>query len=190
MSSLIASTSSTDGTHKTSKKPGLALNLTREASRTSSSESAATYRRPSSVHSLSNTPELEPDWNNDADADEYGDDDAQYVYIAADSPFYRGPSSPCTSSYLSVTGFPFACDALAEEDPLFAQSPEALFDEETESEIRNGNHVVIVDGEFAEEMSSRSNHEWNPMEVDRSLYQPKSIQTAVDTHSEALKPYF
>ncbi|KAG5644524.1 hypothetical protein DXG03_008266 [Asterophora parasitica] len=169
MSSALASTSSFNATSsKASKNPGLALDLTRAASQSSKS-----VQRLSPAHSLSKTPELEPDWNSDDDASDFGDDDdAQYVYIYADSPFYRGPSLR-TSSYISFSGFPFACDALAEEDPLFADSPDALFDKELSSESGPDNsddiYIVVVDADLAKDMDSQSSHQWNLMELQGSL---------------------
>lgn len=81
-----------------------------------------------------NTPALEfsADYDSDSDTDFEDDDgdDTQYVYIPADSPFHRGLSTPRISAHTSFTGFPFACDALAEEDPLFVKTPGAWFDEE------------------------------------------------------------
>jgi hypothetical protein len=83
--------------------------------------------------SLSDTPALEPSTDSDSDSDsdcEDDGDDVQYVYIPADSPFHRDLSTPCSAAHTSFTGFPFACDALAEEDPLFVSTPGAWFDEE------------------------------------------------------------
>jgi hypothetical protein len=94
--------------------------------------------------SLRNTPALEPSADSDSDSDsdfEENDDEdenIQYVYIPADSPFHRSLSTPRSSAYPSFTGFPFACDALAEEDPLFMKTPGAWFDEELQ-------HIVSDD---------------------------------------------
>ncbi|GLB37964.1 hypothetical protein LshimejAT787_0410150 [Lyophyllum shimeji] len=190
MASPVASTSSVTTTRKASKNPGLALRLAQEVSEASSSGPSLKLRRLSPVHSLSNTPELEPDWDNDDSACESGDEDgAQYVYIAADSPFYRGPSSPRTSSYLALNGYPFACDALAEEEPLF--SPRALFDDDPGSELEDSTGVVIVDADSAHDMDSRSTSEWNLIEVKRPLDQVKRAPTTVEREdSEASRHYF
>ncbi|KAG6832087.1 hypothetical protein H0H87_002915 [Tephrocybe sp. NHM501043] len=166
MSSSIASTSST----KASKKLGLTLDLNRDAHVSMSSSYSATLRLPSAVDSLSNTPELEPDWTTERDTtDNDDDDDAQYIYIAADSPFYRAPSTPQTSSYLSVSGFPFACDALAEEDPLFAQ-PSGVFDDELSSESGEHGPVVIVDTSFMEvsDVEWKVTESLDPMKLTRA----------------------
>ncbi|KAF5375569.1 hypothetical protein D9615_009163 [Tricholomella constricta] len=190
MSSSIASTSSANC--KASKNPGLALNLTNEARGTLLPKNVVVHRRSSSTSSLSNTPELESDWNSEDDMSDCGDDDdAQYVYIPADSPFYRGPTSPRTSSYLSFSGFPFACDALAEEDPLFAHSPGALFDKEPEPEFTNAAPVIFVDVDLAEDMDMKSDRQWNLMEFRGSLKHAKQAQTPVETSDDsAFRQYF
>ncbi|KAG6910413.1 hypothetical protein DXG01_010768 [Tephrocybe rancida] len=157
----IASTSSSKG----SKNLKLALDLTRATSEQWSPKYSATLQFTSSVSSLSNTPALEPDWTDEHDAlDNEDDDEAQYVYIAADSPFYRAPSTPRTSSYLSVSGFPFACDALAEEDPLFAPSC-STFDDEFDAVPRDNTVIVIVDAGFVDNNDSQINNEWKFTEV-------------------------
>lgn len=110
---------------------------------------------------------MEPDWEHDDDASDSGDDsDAQYVYIHADSPFYRGPGSPQTSAYLSFSGFPFACDALAQEDPLFAKSFGGLSDEELEDIDLRDHRVVVVESEKA---GPQSPFEWSSITVDDSF---------------------
>jgi hypothetical protein len=83
--------------------------------------------------SLTNTPALVPSTDSDSDSEsdcEDGGDDVQYVYIPADSPFHRNLSTPRSAAYTSFAGFPFACDALSEADPLFVKTPGAWFDEE------------------------------------------------------------
>ncbi|KAG6865113.1 hypothetical protein C0991_005013 [Blastosporella zonata] len=145
---------------KVSKNPGLALDLKRNVLGSFSPSYSVSLRSPSGVSSLSNTPELEPDWTNEHDVRDYPDDEeAQYIYIAADSPFYHAPSTPHTSSYLSVSGFPFACDALAEEDPLFAQ-PSSSCGDELEFGSKDKDLVVIVDTDFVEDSDSHPNTEW------------------------------
>jgi hypothetical protein len=57
-------------------------------------------------------------------------DEAQYVLISPDSPFYKSILAPRTSAFPSFTGFAFACDALAEENALIVKMPHELFDEE------------------------------------------------------------
>jgi hypothetical protein len=78
--------------------------------------------------SRSHTPQLVPDTEDDTS--ECGNDsDVQYVYIFDDTPFFREPL-PSSSSYMSFSGFPFACDALVQDDPLFARAPGSVFEDE------------------------------------------------------------
>jgi len=106
--------------------------------------------------SFTNTPALEPSADSDSDSDsDFEDDDGddvQYVYIPADSPFHRSLSTPRSSTYTSFTGFPFACDALAEEDPLFVKTPGAWFDEELQSVSGDDadSGIVVWDDELSE----------------------------------------
>lgn len=118
-------------------------------------------RRPGTANSFTNTPGLEPSSDADSDSENESDDDAQFVYIPANSPFNTAPSTTRTASaYLPLSAIPFACDALAEEDPLFANSPNDLFDEEfpMASSDEKGS-VVVVDFDDAEE-ESLITHGW------------------------------
>ncbi|KAG6825336.1 hypothetical protein H0H92_004036 [Tricholoma furcatifolium] len=83
------------------------------------------------------------------------DTEAQYIYIEAKSLFFHAPSSACTTSYLSVSGFPFACDALTEDDPLFSQSLGDALDTDLEDSA-----VIIADAELMEETGLQANVEW------------------------------
>ncbi|KAG5650523.1 hypothetical protein H0H81_011928 [Sphagnurus paluster] len=151
MAASTSSTSSTTFMRKGSKNPGLSLILTPEASCAGSSKAGAVYRR-GSWDSLYDTPQLEPDWSNhDEESEGVEDDGAQYIYIPAGSPFYRRPSSPRTSgSSVSFTGFPFTCGALAEDDPLFSQSPREIFDEDLELK---SDPVVVIASESTDDIS-------------------------------------
>ncbi|KAG6828843.1 hypothetical protein H0H92_006602 [Tricholoma furcatifolium] len=152
---LIISTS----TLKVSKNPGLALDLNGNITTTLFSKHLVPRPLPSAISSLTNTPELEPDWTNEDDASDDGDDtEAQYIYIEAESLFFHAPSSACTTSYLSVSGFPFACDALAEDDPLFSQSL-GYFDDALDTDLEDS-AVIIADAELMEETGSQANVEW------------------------------
>ena len=113
---------------------------------------------------MANTPDLEPctdsDSDSDSDCEDDDDEDAQYVYIPADSPFHRGLPSPSTSAYASFTGFPFACDALAEEDPLFVKTPGAWFDEDVQDIVDSGDDVdsgIVVWDSHSSETHSQLN---------------------------------
>ena len=73
------------------------------------------------------TLELEPDIEDEAS--DYGDDgDAQYIYVFddVDSSLYS-PSLPSSSSFPPFRDFSFPCDALSQEDPLFAMAPGDVF---------------------------------------------------------------
>jgi hypothetical protein len=118
--------------------------------------------------SSANTPDLEPsaesDSDSESDCEEDDGDNVQYVYIPADSPFHRSLSTPRTSAYTSFTGFPFACDALAEEDPLFVRTPGAWFDEDIASASGDDRDsgVFVWDSESSEPHSQlRLN--WSPL---------------------------
>lgn len=105
-------------------------------------------RRPGTANSFTNTPGLEPSSDADSDSDFENDEDTQFVYIPANSPFNTAPSTTRTASaYLPLSAIPFACDALAEEDPLFAKSPSDLFDDELQFSMPSSNEKdgVIVE---------------------------------------------
>ncbi|KAG5729055.1 hypothetical protein E4T56_gene19946, partial [Termitomyces sp. T112] len=151
MSSPVASTF----TSKVSKNPGLTIDLKAHTSRKLYSNlHSFTRQLPSAISSLSNTPALEPDWIDEDDASDCGNsDEVQYIYITSDSPFYRPPTTP-RSSYITVSGFQFACDPLAEEDLSSGES--------TSNELASDNNVVvIVDTGLTEDPDSQSNIEWN-----------------------------
>ncbi|RDB24876.1 hypothetical protein Hypma_007433 [Hypsizygus marmoreus] len=192
MSSSVATSSSFQTTRKVSKSknPGLALNLTGEPS---SSTGFVIRGHPATAHSFSDTPRLEPDWDSDDASDSDEDAEVQYIYIPASSPFYKGPTSPRSSAYLSVSGFPFACDALAQEDPLFVKSP-ALFDEDFEDELSSlvdDVRIVGVDEASSEEISSQSNLGWNPLKLDSPipLNQDKPAPVAFESANVALQSF-
>lgn len=114
-------------------------------------------RRPGTANSFTNTPGLEPSSDTDSDSDSESDEDAQFVYIPANSPFNTAPTTSRTASaYIPLSAIPFACDALAEEDPLFAGSPSDLFDEELQFSVPSSDEkggVIVVDFDDAEEES-------------------------------------
>ncbi|KAG6899393.1 hypothetical protein C0993_010612 [Termitomyces sp. T159_Od127] len=172
MSSPVASTF----TSKVSKNPGLTIDLKADTSRKLPSNLSSISRvLPSSVSSLTNTPALEPDWMDEDNASDNGNnDDVQYIYISSDSTFYRPPATPRTSSYVTVSGFPFACDALIEEDSLFA---DFAFDDESSSNSGDDN-VMIVDTDLTEESDLQYNTDsWKFTET---LDQIKSTRTDID----------
>ncbi|KAF9462380.1 hypothetical protein BDZ94DRAFT_1261228 [Collybia nuda] len=107
-------------------------------------------RRPGTANSFTNTPGLEPSSDADSDSDFESDEDAQFVYIPANSPFNTPASTARTASaYLPLSAIPFACDALAEEDPLFASSPSDLFDDKFQHSagplLDGEGNVVVID---------------------------------------------
>jgi hypothetical protein len=126
-----------------------------------------------------NTPALEPSADSDSDSDSDCEDDdsdnVQYVYIPADSPFHRNLSTPRTSAYPSFTGFPFACDALAEEDPLFVKTPGAWFDEElqgivsaSDDDVDSG--IFVWDNESSEPHSQLCLNRGSPKPKDKHSF--------------------
>lgn len=130
---------------------------------------------PTAISSLTNTPALESDWIDEDDAFDYGDnDEVQYIYISSDSAFYQPPATPRASSYVTVSGFPFACDALIEEDPLFA---ELAFDDESSADSGDDNAIVIVDTDLTEDTDLQYNTEWKFTET---LDQIKSTRMDID----------
>lgn len=136
-----------------------------------------THPLPSTAYSFSDNPGLESDWENDA-SDCENESDAQYIYIPFDSPFYWNPTSPCSADYLSFSGFPFACDALAQDDPLFARSPAAVFEEELQFGIPAGEHVVVVDAQSPENIDPWQHLEWSSKtSVDKVRLAPIILQT-------------
>ncbi|KAH0588627.1 hypothetical protein H2248_004452 [Termitomyces sp. 'cryptogamus'] len=172
MSSPVASTF----TSKVSKNPGLTIDLKAHTSRKLYSNlHSFTRQLPSAISSLSNTPALEPDWIDEDDASDCGNsDEVQYIYITSDSPFYRPPTTP-RSSYITVSGFQFACDPLAEEDLSSGES--------TSNELASDNNViVIVDTGLTEDPDSQPNIEWNFTET---LDQVKPVRT--ETENEAFR---
>ncbi|KAG6873143.1 hypothetical protein C0995_002517 [Termitomyces sp. Mi166 len=177
MSSPITSASAP----KVSKNPGLTIELKADTTgKLSPNLHSFTRPIPSAIDSLSNTPALEPDWIDVDDASDYDNNDGvQYLYISSESPFYRPPVTPRTSSYISVSGFPFACDALAEEDPLFA---EPTADDELDS--NSGDNVVMI-ADTDEDPDSQSHIEWK---FTVTLDQAKPTRT--ETDNEALRPIF
>ncbi|KAG6891021.1 hypothetical protein C0992_010994 [Termitomyces sp. T32_za158] len=174
MSSPAASTL----TSKVSKNPGLTIDLEADTSKKLTSNLYSISRPlPTSVSSLTNTPALEPDWIDEDDASDYGDNaEVQYIYISSDSIFYRPPATPPTSSYVNISGFPFACDALKEEDPFLA---ELAFDE-LNSGSGDDNVVVIVDTDSTEDSDSQSNTGWKFTE---KLGETKSTRTDIDNEA-------
>jgi len=161
---------STSSVPRKSKNPGLAiaLNLGELPSQCTIS------RRPSSVNSLANTPELEPDWH-DEDMPEEEDENVQYVFIDADSPFYNGPAS--RHPYLSVNAFPFACAALAEDDSLFAEFPDSPLEDELESKVDDNGRVVIVDLDDIKDFDTQVFSEWSAEDSSDQLKRPRAVQT-------------
>ncbi|KAG6836475.1 hypothetical protein H0H93_007644 [Arthromyces matolae] len=166
---------------KPSRNPGLALELKVDAS----FEDLFSRQLPSAISSMSNTPLLEPDWLSDIDDMSIYDDDAevQYIFIEADNQFFRPPASPHTSSYLSFNGFPFACDALAEEDPLFGLSSDDSFEEELDPDNWNNGLIVIVDTDLAEDADTQLSLEWKFTE---NLDQIKPARIGVDKNEASV----
>jgi len=176
------------------KNPGLSLNLKLSAS-SSSMQCTVIRRRSSMFDSSEHTPELEPctESDSDSDSDCEGDDndDAQYVYIPADSPFHRGLLNPRTSAYTSFTGFPFACDALAEEDPLFVKTPGAWFDEELQGIVDSGDDVdsgIVVWDSHSSEAHSQLN--WSsPKGRDAHLFSEHARRSPMVFNDDELRQY-
>jgi hypothetical protein len=123
-------------------------------------------KRPTTANSLTNTPGLEPSSDYDSESDCDSDEDAQFVYIPANSPFNTAASTARTSSaYLPFSAIPFACDALAEEDPLFTDSPNEVFDEDLQHFVPspdNEGGVVVMDFESLhdDEKESQITRQW------------------------------
>ncbi|KAF8234394.1 hypothetical protein L208DRAFT_835186 [Tricholoma matsutake] len=181
-----------------SKNPGLSLNLNLAAS----SNPCTVIRRRSSVFdSLTNTPDLEPSADSDSDSDSSDADDeddegdnVQYVYIPADSPFHRSLSTPRTSTCPSFTGFPFACDALAEEDPLFMRTPGAWFDEELQHIVStSGDNIdsgIFVRDNEQSEPHSQCRLNWpSPKPKDTHLFSEHARRSSMVFDDDELRPY-
>jgi len=178
-----------------SKNPGLSVNIRRDVFNPRLNSSMRP--RPLTADSLSNTPTLEPSSDTDGDSENEGsdaDEGAQIVYISANSPFNRSAfTTSRTSSHLSFSAFPFACDALTEEDPLFSKSPSELFDNELRRAVPGSDDgVIVVDSESLAEMDSQLSIDWDSVKNVAPAKPNQMMPTSVvyGNETNALQPYF